>query len=123
MSPSIDKQQKLQVDIDIEKGLFDFSGTSHIKDMEAFAPTFDLIKSYIEHPPINRTVLNCRFEYFDSNTSRLLMEIFHLFEETHSKGNEVIVNWHSKYEDIDMKDSGVLYEELCNLPFNHICIQ
>ena len=46
--------------------------------------------------------------------------MFEKFERAYNKGHKVSVEWHYKRLDIDMKDSGELYEELCDLPFNHI---
>ena len=108
------------IDIQTENGIFDFSGISNIENAEAFEPTFDLIKRYVQNPA-PKTVINCRFEYFNTATSRLLMEMFDLFEKAHNQGNNVIVNWHYNSKDIDMKDSGVLYQELSDLPFQQIC--
>jgi len=110
------------INIDLKKGVFDFSGISNVENVNVFEPTFDMIKRYLENPAPN-TQLNFRFEYFNTATSRLLMEVFEMFERLYNKGNEVIVNWYYQKEDIDTKDSGVLYEELCSLPFNHVCLK
>lgn len=107
------------IDMNIEKGIFNFSGISNIENSTAFEPTFDAIDRYLESPNA-QTHITCKFDYFNTATSRLLMEMFEKFERSYNKGNKIKVSWHYNKMDIDMKDSGKLYEELCDLPFEFI---
>lgn len=106
------------IDIDLDKGLFRLSGISNIDNATAFEPTFEIVREYIKRPQ-NKTEIICQFEYFNTATSRILMEFFELFEKAYHKGADVVVQWYFKEMDIDMKDSGALYEELSELPFVH----
>jgi len=121
MGAFLDKYMKNlpTINIDTENGIFEFSGISNIENATAFEPTFDSVKRYLESPQ-PQTQIICRFDYFNTATSRLLMEMFEMFEKSYNKGNEIIVKWQYKAADIDMKDSGKMYSELCDLPFEFI---
>jgi len=107
------------MDFSIENGVFQFSGISNIENATAFEPTFNSIERYLLEPK-KETIIICKFDYFNTATSRLLMEMFETFEKAYNKGNDIKVKWHYSEQDIDMKDSGKLYEELCDLPFEFI---
>lgn len=107
------------MELDIRNGVFHFSGISNIENATTFEPTFNAIDRYVENPA-EITQIICKFDYFNTATSRLLMEMFDKFEKLYNKGNRVKVYWHYKKLDIDMLDSGKLYQELCDLPFEYI---
>lgn len=107
------------MDLDISNGVFKFSGISNIENATSFDATFDAIERYLQNP-LEETNIICKFDYFNTATSRLLMEMFEIFEKSFNKGNNISVEWHYSEQDIDMKDSGKLYEELCDLPFTFI---
>ena len=107
------------MDLDLKNGIFHFSGISNIENATTFEPTFDAVAKYLENPN-TKTEIVCKFDYFNTATSRLLMEMFEKFEKSYNAGNDIKVYWHYKEMDIDMKDSGKLYEELCDLPFEFI---
>ena len=107
------------MDLDIKNGVFKFSGISNIENATSFDATFDAIGRYLENPEKDTSII-CKFDYFNTATSRLLMEMFEIFEKSFNKGNNINVQWHYNREDIDMKDSGKLYQELCDLPFEFI---
>ena len=102
-----------------EDGIFQFSGISNIENATAFEPTFDAIENYLKNP-LSKTEIICKFEYFNTATSRLLMEMFEMFEKAYNQGNDIKVCWHYNKMDIDMQDSGRMYDELCDLPFEFI---
>lgn len=107
------------MDLNIENGTFTFSGISNIENATAFEPTFDVIDRYLEQP-LDKTIIVCKFDYFNTATSRLLMEMFEKFEIAFNRGNDIKVIWHYKEMDIDMHDSGKLYQELCDVPFEFV---
>lgn len=107
------------MDLDITNGIFKFSGISNIENASSFDTTFDAVDRYLKNP-LAETKIICVFDYFNTATSRLLMEMFEKFEISFNKGNNISVQWHYSEMDIDMKDSGKLYEELCDLPFEFI---
>lgn len=107
------------MDFNLEEGVFKFAGISNIENATAFEPVFVSIEKYLKNPEPN-TLIICKFDYFNTATSRLLMEMFEKFEISFNKGNDIKVDWHYKKLDVDMKDSGEMYDELCDLPFNFI---
>jgi hypothetical protein len=43
-----------------------------------------------------------------------------ILEEMTEEGNEVVIHWHSIKSDEDMQEAGREYEEMIDVPFEHI---
>ena len=106
--------------LDKEKGDFTLSGKSLPEDVSTFfAPILDWINEYAKEP-LEKTIFTINLEYFNTASSKLLLDIFMLLEELHEDGSEVEINWHYADYDEDMKDAGVEYSEMVDLKFNLI---
>ncbi len=106
--------------LDKEKGDFTLSGKSLPEDVSTFfAPILDWINEYAKEP-LEKTIFTINLEYFNTASSKLLLDIFMLLEELHEDGSEVAINWHYADYDEDMKDAGVEYSEMVDLKFNLI---
>lgn len=106
--------------LDKEKGDFTLSGKSLPEDVSTFfAPVLDWISEYAKEP-LEKTIFTINLEYFNTASSKLLLDIFMLLEELHENGPEVEINWHYADYDEDMKDAGVEYSEMVDLKFNLI---
>jgi len=62
-------------------------------------------------------------EYFNTASSKMLLEIFELFKNLHDSGNKVTVDWYYQEDDEDMQDAGEDYADIVELPFNFISYQ
>ena len=72
--------QRPTVVIDIEKGFFEISGSSIPENpMDVFTPIFDHLNRYMEDPrPV--TELHFRLDYFNTSTSKLMLDMIHKME-------------------------------------------
>ena len=43
-----------------------------------------------------------------------------IFEEMVEEGHDVLVKWHSSPRDEDMQEAGKEYEEMIDVPFEHL---
>ena len=72
--------QRPTVVIDIEKGFFEISGSSIPENpMEVFTPIFDNLNTYLDNPK-ETTELNFRLDYFNTSTSKLMLDMIHKLE-------------------------------------------
>lgn len=99
--------------LDSSQGLLEFSGRSLPEDSSTFyKPILNWIDQYISHPK-EKTDIAIKLEYFNTATSKVLLNMLTKFEKT----SNVTVQWFHYEEDEDMLESGKEFEELVNLPF------
>ena len=92
-----------EVMFDFNKGLCELSGESYMEETYKFyAPLIDWLKKYFaEKKPL---VFNFKLSYFNTSTSRTIIEILELFKTYKSTGGSITVNWYYSSEDPDMRD-------------------
>jgi hypothetical protein len=106
-----------QVIFDKSNGIFLIKGRSLPENpFSFFEPMLDWVKEYIINPN-QITVFTFEFEYFNSASSKVILEILRLLEKLLSKGLEVRVNWCYMEEDEDVLETGQIYSSLVDVPF------
>ncbi len=112
------KTPKLTFDYDL--GNFEISGRSIPENsIEFYQPLLDWLNDYSQKPQ-NQTVLSIKLEYFNTSSSKCLVEIFRKLEKIHRDGHSVEVTWHYEEEDEDMLESGEDFREIIKIPFNMV---
>jgi hypothetical protein len=113
--------QRPTVVIDIEKGFFEISGSSIPENpLDIFNPIFDHVNRYLESPqPV--TELNFRLDYFNTSTSKLMLDMIHKMEALKDKEEYTVnINWYYRDGDDDMMEIGEDFANLCKLPIEII---
>ncbi len=106
------------IDFNPNTGVFEFTGKSFPSDVTAFyQPIIDWIDEYIKNP-CDKTHVNLKLEYFNTASSKILLEIFNRFENLYKSGADVEINWYYPEDDEDMQETGQEYSELIKVPFN-----
>ena len=83
-----------QVLLNQEEKHFEISGKSLPEDVvEFFQPVMDWLKKYREKPNA-RTEFNLKMIYFNTASSKLIMDVLMIFEEMVEEGHEVVVLWY-----------------------------
>jgi len=109
-----------EIIFDKENGLFEISGKSLPEDVNAFyAPVLDWLEQY-SSSPLPETVINIKFNYFNTASSKKILDILLILEEIYKKGQQVLVKWFYPGYDEDMKEAGEEYSEIIDLPFEFI---
>ena len=65
-------------------------------------------------------MVNIRLEYFNTSSSKCILDVFKKLEAIHKSRNEVEVNWFYEEDDEDMLEAGEDYESIIRVPFNMI---
>jgi len=100
--------------------LFEISGKSLPEDvLEFYQPVLDWLNAYKEEPD-SKTIFNIRLIYFNTASSKLIMDIFLIFEEMVEEDHDVLIKWHSHHTDEDMQEAGKEFEEMIAVPFEHV---
>lgn len=109
-----------EIHFDRASGTFSISGKSLPEDVvEFFRPVVDWLEAYSKDP-LEKTPVDFKLIYFNTASSKLILDILMLLEEMHQQGHEVLVRWHSLESDEDMQDAGEEYAELVELPFEYL---
>jgi len=109
-----------QVILDQEDNQFELSGKSlpeHVVDF--YQPVMDWLNKYSE-TPLSKTIFNIRLIYFNTASSKLILDILLIFEEMVAEGHDVVIRWHSLRSDDDMQEAGKEYDEMIDVPFEHV---
>ena len=106
--------------LDQENQQFEIAGKSLPEDvLDFYQPVLDWLSAYREKP-LAQTVFNLKLDYFNTASSKLIMDILLIFEEMVEEGHKVVIRWHSLRSDEDMQEAGKEYEEMIEVPFEHI---
>jgi hypothetical protein len=109
------------VKFDASNGYLELSGRSIPENtMEFYGPLFDLIDKYALQPQKD-TKLKIQLEYFNTSSSKCLLDIFKKLQNIHSSGkSNVIVEWYYEEDDEDMLEAGEDYQTIVKLNFEMI---
>ena len=106
-----------------QSGLMDIKGIMIPENSHTlFDPIVQWVDEYLIHPSL-QTELNIQLEYFNTRSSKFLLDIFRKFEKLYLNKHKVIVNWICDEDDFDMIEAGEDYQAIVKLPFNIIEIK
>ena len=92
------------VSFNAKTGICEISGESFLEDtVEFYRPLIDWIEEYMTSVagPI---ALIIKLTYFNTSTSRSILDILNLLRDYEESGGEIVVNWHYDENDIDMEE-------------------
>lgn len=108
------------VTLDSANDIFEISGRSLPEDVTAFySPILAWLDEYVGNPR-PKTVFSFKLVYFNTASSKLLLDILLKLEEVHDGGHEVLVKWFFPDDDEDMEEAGKEYAEIVSIPFEHV---
>lgn len=114
------KTPKLQ--FDGATGEFEISGRSIPENsIDHFRPLLVWLEEYIKDPA-EHTSLIIRLEYFNTSSSKCLVEIFRKLERLKDNGGSTSVVWYYDEEDEDMHESGMDFKEIIRLPIEMLVL-
>ncbi|MBR9999815.1 MAG: DUF1987 domain-containing protein [Cyclobacteriaceae bacterium] len=106
--------------LEADKGKLEFSGRSIPENSIAFyRPVVEWVEDYLINPNEITTII-IKLEYFNTSSSKSLLEIFKKFESTFKSGKKVLVRWFYEQEDEDMQESGEDFRDILKIPFELI---
>ena len=88
--------------------------------IEFYKPLIEWLESYSESPN-STTVLSVQLEYFNTSSSKFILDVFKKLESI--SGSEITVKWHYEEDDEDMLEAGEDYEAIIDLPFEMIEVE
>jgi hypothetical protein len=108
------------VNFDEETGRLDIRGRAIPENsIEFFKPLIDWVDRY-GRSPRSRTELHVQLEYFNTSSSKCILDLFKKLESLRAAGNDVSVLWHYEQDDEDMLEAGEDYAGIINVPFRMV---
>jgi hypothetical protein len=103
--------------LDAHTGELSISGCSIPENADRFfSPLFDLVEAYAAKPA-PRTTVHVRLTYFNSSSSKYLLDILKRLEDLHASGESVVsMQWYHAAGDLDMEEAGHDYGSLLEFP-------
>ncbi|MGD9995117.1 MAG: DUF1987 domain-containing protein [Salinivirgaceae bacterium] len=109
-----------EVILDKSTNEFKFMGKSLPEDVKEFyTPILNWIEEYVVDPN-EETVVEFNMEYFNSASSKQILDILERFAMVTEKGKKIAVKWHYMEDDEDMEDAGESYADIVQVPFELI---
>ncbi len=108
------------VEFDPVKGLLEIKGRSIPENsIEFYKPLVDWLEEY-SGVAVEKTVVNVHLEYFNTSSSKCILDVFKKLEVIQKSKNEVLINWYYEEDDEDMLEAGEDYESIIRVPFKMI---
>jgi hypothetical protein len=108
------------IKFDADSGIIEIKGRSIPENsIEFYKPLVDWLEKYGKTPK-SLTKVNVQLEYFNTSSSKCILDVFKKLEGIHKSNNEVIINWYYEEDDEDMLEAGEDYESIIRVPFKMI---
>lgn len=106
-----------------ENGKLELRGRSIPENsIEFYKPLNDWVDHYGSSPSPT-TLFEVKLEYFNTSSSKCILDLFKKLEKINGSGTEVKVNWYYEEDDEDMMEAGEDYQAIINLPFTMIEVE
>jgi hypothetical protein len=101
--------------LDPNNSIFEISGRSLPEDCASFyKPILDWLSQYTPSAKMN---FNFKLDYFNTASSKMILDILTRLEKIKEKGGDVAVVWCHSEDDEDMQEAGEEFSELVEIPF------
>lgn len=109
------------VDFNPTSGVFEISGRSIPENtFDFYKPILNWLEEYAMKPQ-SQTRLKVYLEYFNTSSSKFILEIFKKLKPIIGKA-EVVVEWHYDADDEEMMENGEDYQDVSGLDFKFIVV-
>jgi len=90
--------------------------------IEFYKPLVDSLEAYAGTPK-ETTNVDIVLEYFNTSSSKCILDVFKKLEKINAEKSGVIINWHYEEDDEDMLEAGEDYQAIINIPFKMVEIE
>jgi hypothetical protein len=111
------------VNFDSANGILQLKGRSIPENsIEFYKPLVEWLDEYAAKPH-SKTAVNIQLEYFNTSSSKCLLDLFKKLEGMHKSGNDITIKWYYEEDDEDMLEAGEDYQSIINIPFKMIEVE
>lgn len=111
------------VSFDNSNGKLELKGRSIPENsIEFYKPLNDWIDNYAANPQAE-TVVDVKLEYFNTSSSKCILDLFKQLEKLNQQNTQVKINWYYEEDDEDMAEAGEDYDAIIDLPFKMVEVE
>ncbi|MCX7862514.1 MAG: DUF1987 domain-containing protein [Bacteroidales bacterium] len=111
------------VNFNATTGVLEIKGRSIPENsIEFYKPLIEWIEKYGSAPQ-PKTIVNIQLEYFNTSSSKCILDVFKRLEAIVNNGHDVLINWHYEEDDEDMLEAGEDYQSIIKVPFKMIEVE
>ncbi len=108
------------ISLNSETGTIEIKGRSIPENsIEFYKPIVDWLDEYAKAPK-EKTVVSIQLEYFNTSSSKCILDVFKKLENLKKGKSDVVINWYYEEDDEDMLEAGEDYESIIKVPFKMI---
>jgi hypothetical protein len=105
-----------EIILDPETGFAEVAGESYPENSVSFyAPVMEWLDQVIEAK--KEVEFNFQLDYFNTSSSKCILDILTKLEKYHLDGGKLTVKWHYNEDDDDMQEAGEDFSADLTLPF------
>lgn len=109
-----------EITFDPRNEVFEIVGRSIPENsIEFYRPVMEWLDAYQKESD-NFLSLIVKLEYFNTSSSKCLIDIFRKLEKMHTNGHQVLVKWYFEEQDEDMKEAGEDFRDILKVPLEMI---
>lgn len=90
--------------------------------IEFYKPLIDVLEAYNSKSQ-PETKVDVQLEYFNTSSSKCILDVFKKLETINSGSSEVKINWFYEEDDEDMLEAGEDYQAIISIPFKMIEVE
>ena len=108
------------VNFNADTGIVEIKGRSIPENsIEFYKPLVDWLDAYKENAqPMTKVII--QLEYFNTSSSKCILDVFKKLEAIHKAKNPVEIHWYYEEDDEDMLEAGEDYESIIRVPFKMV---
>ncbi|HLP55652.1 MAG TPA: DUF1987 domain-containing protein [Fluviicola sp.] len=111
------------IHFDAAAGKLELKGRSIPENsVEFYKPLNDWIDAYGKSP-VAETAVDVKLEYFNTSSSKCILDLFKKLESISGERTNVVINWYFEEDDEDMEEAGQDYQAIIGLKFNIIEVE
>ncbi|OFX35995.1 MAG: nuclear pore complex subunit [Bacteroidetes bacterium GWA2_32_17] len=111
------------INFDAVAGKIEIKGRSIPENsIEFYRLLVEWLEAYATAPLAN-TIVNIQLEYFNTSSSKCILDIFKKLENISKAGSNIVINWYYEEDDEDMLEAGEDYQSIIKVPFKMIEIE
>lgn len=108
------------IKFDREAGILHIKGRSIPENsIDFYKPLIEWIDEYALQPN-GETVVHVQLEYFNTSSSKCILDVFKQLEKIKKAGKEITVKWYYEADDEDMMEAGEDYDAIIDLDFEMV---
>lgn len=108
------------IEFDRESGKLVIKGRSIPENsIDFYKPLIDWLDDYALKPAQD-TVVHVQLEYFNTSSSKCILDVFKKLEGIKRSGKDVTVKWHYEEDDEDMLEAGEDYDAIIDIDFQMV---